>query len=413
VKKCFFSFLFSLIIGGNIFASGFQLNEVGAKAMAMGGAFAGLSNDLSAFYFNPAGLAFMKGTNVTAGTALIVPSAAFRGPAPSIEESKVKSRLFTPIHFYATHQLSDRFVVGLGLNNPFGLGTDWDENWVGKYAAVKTEVQVFSFNATAAYKLADNFSLSAGFIYNYATVEISKKQNLAPFDDEAFVSLKGTASSAFGFIVGALWKPTSAFSIGASYRSQIKHSFTGDVVTTGPSQLAANLPNAPIKADLVTPAQFTVGIAYKFTPAFVVTADYQHVMWSSYDALTVKYSADDKILTTSTRDYQDCFIVRLGAEYKWSDFFDLRAGFLFDKNPIKDEKVDPTLPDSDRLGFSAGFGYQLTDAVSLDFAYLFIRFKERTITNSQESYSGVGFAPMNGTYNSYANLFSFTFNFKF
>ncbi|MBW7872364.1 MAG: outer membrane protein transport protein [Ignavibacteria bacterium] len=124
MKKCFFSFLFSLIIGGNIFASGFQLNEVGAKAMAMGGAFAGLSNDLSAFYFNPAGLAFMKGTNVTAGTALIVPSAAFRGPAPSIEESKVKSRLFTPIHFYATHQLSDRFVVGLGLNNPFGLGTD-------------------------------------------------------------------------------------------------------------------------------------------------------------------------------------------------------------------------------------------------------------------------------------------------
>ncbi len=53
MKKYLFSFLFPLIIGGNVIAGGFQLNEHGAKAMAMGGAFAGLANDLSAFYFNP------------------------------------------------------------------------------------------------------------------------------------------------------------------------------------------------------------------------------------------------------------------------------------------------------------------------------------------------------------------------
>ena len=64
MKKYLFSFLFSLILGGNLVAGGFQLNEHGAKAMAMGGAFAGLANDLSAFYFNPAGLAFMNGINV-------------------------------------------------------------------------------------------------------------------------------------------------------------------------------------------------------------------------------------------------------------------------------------------------------------------------------------------------------------
>lgn len=413
MKKCFFSFLFSLIIGGNLFASGFQLNEHGAKAMAMGGAFAGLANDLSAFYFNPAGLAFINGTNVAAGTALIAPSAAFRGPSPEIGESKVNSKLFTPVHFYLSHQLSDKLVIGFALNNPFGLGTDWDENWVGRFMAIKTEVRVFAFHAVAAYKLLDNLSLSAGFQYNYADVEISKKQKLAPFNGEAYVDLKGTAKSAFGFVLGALWKPTQALSVGVSYRSQVKHSFEGDVVTTGPAQLSASLPNAPIKADLTTPAQLTGGIAYKFTPSFVMTADFQYVWWTSYDYLTVKYASNDQVLTSSERLYKDVWIARLGAEYKYSKNLDIRAGFLYDKNPIEDNKLDPTLPDSDRLGFSAGLGYRLTDAISIDLAYLFLRFMERTITDSGESYSGSGFAPMNGTYNSYANLFSLTFNYKF
>lgn len=413
MKKCFFSFLFSLIIGGNLFASGFQLNEHGAKAMAMGGAFAGLANDLSAFYFNPAGLAFINGTNVAAGTALIAPSAAFRGPSPEIGESKVNSKLFTPVHFYLSHQLSDKLVIGFALNNPFGLGTDWDENWVGRFMAIKTEVRVFAFHAVAAYKLLDNLSLSAGFQYNYADVEISKKQKLAPFNGEAYVDLKGTAKSAFGFVLGALWKPTQALSVGVSYRSQVKHSFEGDVVTTGPAQLSASLPNAPIKADLTTPAQLTGGIAYKFTPSFVMTADFQYVWWTSYDYLTVKYASNDQVLTSSERLYKDVWIARLGAEYKYSKNLDIRAGFLYDKNPVEDKKLDPTLPDSDRLGFSAGLGYRLTDAISIDLAYLFLRFMERTITDSGESYAGSGFAPMNGTYNSYANLFSLTFNYKF
>ncbi len=206
---------------------------------------------------------------------------------------------------------------------------------------------------------------------------------------------------------------TQALSVGVSYRSQVKHSFSGDVVTTGPSQLSASLPNAPIEAVLTTPAQLTAGIAYRFTPGFVVTADFQYVWWSSYDTLKVTFASDGKTLTASERLYKDVWIARLGVEYKYSKDLDLRAGFLYDKNPIEDKKVDPTLPDSDRMGFSAGIGYRLSNAISMDLAYLFLRFNERTITNSIESYSGSGFAPMNGTYNSYANLFSLTFNYKF
>ncbi|MBK7867393.1 MAG: outer membrane protein transport protein [Ignavibacteriales bacterium] len=414
MKKYLFSFLFSLIIGGNVIAGGFQLNEHGAKAMAMGGAFAGLANDLSAFYFNPAGLAFMNGINVSAGTALIAPAASFRGPSPSIQETKMVNQLFTPSHLYFSYQVNDKLVLGFGANNPFGLGTKWEDNWIGRYVAVVTNLKVFSFNAVAAYKVMDNLSVAAGFQYNYASVEITKKQNLAPFNSEANVDLKGTDKGAIGFILGALWKPTLDFSLGLSYRSQVKYTFSGDVATTGPAQVAASLPNAPIEAKFTSPAQFTGGLAYKFMPNFVVTADFQYIMWSSYDYLTVTYAADGKTLLSSERLFEDTWIARLGMEYKYSKSLALRAGFLYDRNPVKDEYLDPLLPDANRLGFSAGLGYNLTDALSLDLAYLFLRFQERTITNSKINASGTtGLVPMNGTYNSTANLFSLTFNYKF
>jgi len=90
----------------------------------------------------------------------------------------------------------------------------------------------------------------------------------------------------------------------------------------------------------------------------------------------------------------------------------LRAGVFYDNNPVKNERVDPTLPDADRIGLNIGFGYKISKNLSIDFAYLFLRFFERTITNSKESYTS-GFAPFNGVYNSTAHLTGFNFSYNF
>ncbi len=402
-----------LFAATQLFASGFQINEHGARAMALGGAFTGLANDPSAVYFNPAGITQLTGTHVMGGVTLIVPKSTFRGPSPSITEWELEKQIFNPINFYVTHQVSEKFHLGFSVNNPYGLGTKWPSDWVGKYMAVETEIRTFYFNAVAAYQVSKEFSLGFGFTYAYGDVLISRMQNLSPFNAEAEISLEGTGSGA-GFNIGMLFKPSENFSIGAAYKSRVHFKFEGDATATAPKQFSGLLPTGSIEAPLTAPDILSFGIGVNANENLTFSADFQYTMWSTYDKLEITFKdfidseTGKPLVSTSVRDYDNSYIGRFGAEYVANDMLTLRAGILYDKNPVKDERVDPTLPDADRLGFNAGVGIKLADNLSLDLAYLFLRFSERKIENSLESYSGLedSIAPMNGVYNSVAHLFA-------
>ncbi len=419
MKKLHTVAMMLVFLSSNYFASGFQINEQGSKAMAMGGAFTGLANDVSALYFNPAGITQLTGTNILGGATLISPSSSFRGPFPSITETKLEKKIFNPIHFGVTHQVNEKLHIGLSVGNNYGLGTKWDENWVGRFMAVETEIRTFFFTGVASYKVSNVLSLGFGYSFAYGDVLIGKKANLSPFDAEAYLELKGTGNGS-GFTAGLLLTPSKAVSIGLSYRSEVRIDFTGDATPTGaPKQYDGLLPNGNIEAPLTTPANITLGVAIKPNKQLTFTADYQYVGWKSYDKLEVKFTdytfPDGTNSTASVRDYNNTFIARAGMEYLYSKTLALRAGVLYDKNPIDDSKVDPTLPDANRLGFNAGIGYKLSSNMTLDIAYMFLRFDERTITNSEESYSGISnsIAPMNGVYNSTAHLLSMTLSYNF
>ena len=55
------------------FSNGLNLNGLGARMVAMGGAFVGLADDFSAFLWNPAGLAQLKGTTIGLSGDVIIP----------------------------------------------------------------------------------------------------------------------------------------------------------------------------------------------------------------------------------------------------------------------------------------------------------------------------------------------------
>jgi len=406
-KKLHLLFI-SLVVSTQVFASGFQINEHGARGMAMAGAYTALALDGSALYFNPAGLTQLNGTQIMVGSTLISPSASFRGVAPAIDESSMESALFTPINIYLTHKVNNDWSFGFGVNNQYGLGSKWDKNWVGKYLAIDTKIQTFFFIAGAAYKLSDKLSLGATASYVYGNVSIIKKQSLAPFNADATIDLSGTAGS-FAFGAGLLYKPSETLNIGLDFRSGSKMNFSGTADVTAPSALISLLPSGDVEAPLTTPLNATVGIALMPSKELTVSADFQYVGWSSYDKLEVTFLKSN-VVSTSIRDYNDSWIARLGAEYHISDKFDLRGGLLFDSNPVKDELVEPTLPDADRIGLNVGVGYKITPNLSIDLAYLFLRFAERKIENSQVDYTN-GAAGFNGTYNSFAHLFGLNLSY--
>lgn len=423
MKKTLLSIFVTLLaLNTGIFASGFQINEHGARAMAMAGAFTGLATDASTIYYNPAGLTNLRGTNILAGVTLIAPSAKFQGPLPLTTEWEMESQLFTPFNFYITHSFENNLSIGLGVNNQYGLGTKWASDWAGRYLAVDTEIRSFYFTPAIAYKISDAVSIGIGGVFALADVKIIRNIPLqdpvtGAMKPDAEVSMEGDGNS-FGFSAGIFVKPSDMVSLGLSYRSQNAYDFEGTATTT-PASLDFNhplagpqsipLPHGAIKAPLTTPQNVTFGIGLTPSEDLTLSADFQWIDWTSYDKLEVtfeEYDLDpqtpgDQNVQSADRNYETSFIIRVGAEYMLSDAFALRGGFLYDKNPVLDEYVEPTLPDANRIGINVGFGYKISESISVDFAYLLLLFQERSITTSK-----FGF---NGTYNSSAHLFGINF----
>ncbi len=400
------------LVAANIYAGGFQLNEHGAKALAMGGAFTAVANDPSAIYWNGAGLSQLSGTHIMLGTSLIAPQSSFRGVYPDITKYRAKNLVFFPTHFFASHAFNEKFSVGLGFTTPFGLGTEWDDNWVGKYLATKTSLMTFIVTPVVTYSPIKELSISAGFIYSFANVTIERKiQPSTILANDAYIKLTGDDKAAFGFNAGIMIKPVDFLSIGASYHSEVKYDFKGTAETTGPQQLASQLPSGDISANLTTPQNIAVGVAVDVNKDLKVSADYQYVGWSSYDKLEVTFE-ESGVVSSSPRNYKNSYILRLGADYRLNQQVSLMGGIYFDKNPVSTAYLNPSLPEADRLGLSFGVEGRLFDNLTITGSYLFIRAKQLTVSDSKEIYSGTS-STFNGTYNSSANIFSLGFVYSF
>ena len=408
-----------VVFPGIILAGGFQLNEHGAKPMGLGGAFTAIVNDASAVYWNGAGLSYLEGTNLLLGAAIIGPSTSFRGVSPAIDKSSMKSQTFVPPHFFASHKISETFSVGLGASVPFGLGTKWSEDWMGRYLAVETELQTISFPLVISWAILENLSISVGGSYSFADVTIAQANSQTPFVGDAFIHLEGDDKSAFGYNAGIMWKPATGLSIGASFRSEVDYGFEGTATATGAEQLAALLPTGNISAELTTPMNIQGGIGYRVFEQLQVSADFQWVGWSSYDVLAVDFEDPAYDDISRPRDYEDTYAIRFGAEYFLDKQLAFLGGIYFDKMPVQPEYLSPSLPDADRLGFSIGADARILENFGVSGSYLFIRSAELTVTNSREIYTPhdegneESASRFNGTYNSSASLFSFSLYYNF
>lgn len=389
-----------------VFAGGFQLNQHGAKASGMSGAFTAVANDPSAVYWNPAGLSYIKGTHFMLSSHFVSPSSSFRGISPNVEEFKVVKRTFYPSNLFASHYINEDFAAGIGFTVPFGLGTKWEDNWVGKYLALETELQIFTLTPTLSYKITDNLSLGAGFVFSFANVKLKQKTPQTPFVGDATISLDGKDKSAFGFSFGLMFKPTEQLTLGASFQSGIDYDFSGSAKTDGAKQLldAKRLPMGDVIAKLKTPFNLAFGAAYQVTEDWLVSTDFQYVGWSSYDTLKADFVDPAYPDINSPRLYHNSFVIRFGTDYKLTEDLSVRGGFYFDKKPVEDDMVAPSLPETDRIGVTLGAEYKVLDNLSLRGSFLYIRGNELKVENSKQYISGN--TPFNGVYNINATVLS-------
>jgi len=423
VKKLLTLLLVCSIFAGSTYAGGFQIGTQNARAMGMAGAFVGMASDASSIYFNPAGLTNVKGFNLVFGTTLIMPTVDFTGPTPLTTKTTTVARTFTPINFYGAYAVNDKWTIGVGVFNPFGLGSEWPDGWIGKSLAVKTELQTFFVNPTIAYKVNEYFSIGVGFSYVISNVTFLQAIDIPaiplapgvnlPAANNVKITLTGPGDPAFTFNFGFLFKPDDKFSFGFSYRNNVDLNFNGDLTFDGlpdkpagfPIGHSSLFPSGKGKATITMPYDLRAGVSYNATKDFTLNVDLMFVGWSSYRSLNVDFNNNTALWKDlmSPKYWENSMTIRIGGEYRIKDLA-LRAGYVNDGSPIPTKYMDPSLPGANRNEFTLGIGYQFTPMIRADAAYQFISFTQ-DVSNSA--------LPFNGSYVNSTNLFGFNLAFNF
>ncbi|NQT80843.1 MAG: outer membrane protein transport protein [Candidatus Aminicenantes bacterium] len=416
--------LFSLLFLGFstiTHGAGFLIYEHGAAAMAMGGAFVAVANNPTAIFHNPAGIAWLDGTQISFGSTLIIPKASLsldNWPDPTYQSIDAVSQVFYPPTFYITHKISEKIVAGFGLFTPYGLGTEWPdpENFPLRYIATKDDMKTFIFNPTLAFKLSDNLSIAAGVSYIYSMLKFELVElvdltayGLSTYDMPAALDASG---SGWGLNAGVLYKGDS-FSFGVNWRGGFDIDYEGDL-DLDTSALPITMPTSgSASTSFSFPHIFGVGAAFNLTEKLTITADVHYILWSSYDKFTVEIDVagfEDKEVE---ENWKDSFVLRGGLEYKVNESFALRLGALYDQTPQPVETMDPILPDSNRWAITGGFGYKAGSFV-IDVAYQFEPFEDRTSPNRSILLHPVTGANLGeGTYSTTAHLIGVSIGFVF
>ena len=426
-------------------AAGLKVNEQGAKAMAMGNAFTAQADDPSALFHNPAGISFLKGTQVNLGsTTIYVPSTEFKGTAPlssnapngvgttSVSE-KAKEDIFIAPAFYATHSFEGLPVsIGLAVNAIYPLAKSWDDSSAFRAEIMNIAVKPINIQPTVAYRFNDwNLSVAAGLDVTYAIVTM-QRMAYSPNPAEpnsayelGNMGLDGTATDV-GYNLGLKWKPLPNISLGAAYRSEIELKIKGDAnflattpagyniigMTTGAtSQYSRTRASSTVSSTITLPASFAMGAAWQPTDKLTVEVDAEWTGWSSMKNLEFKFDSPQFSNFNNKPkplNWEDVWCYKIGGQYALTKNIDLRAGYMYDNNPVPDSTLGPVLPDSDRHSFSIGQGFH-NDMFSLDLAYMWTHFVDRTVHNQDMA----ELRGANGTYQSDVHLFGGSITVKF
>ena len=374
------------------------------------------ASDGSTVYFNPAGMSFLKNRNAaTFGVHIIDPNAKFKDQGSSIAAALGGAALdvnnerggdagpVTPVpNFYYTQAINNQWTAGIGITAPFGLVSDYDDGWVGRYYALRSDLKTVNINPSLAYKA--NKTLSFGFGINIQYIDASLSNaidygsicaatqsaatcnalNLSPQADDGEVEVAGDDWSV-GYNIGLLWQATPTTRIGLAYRSKIKHKLEGkadfdtpnDPATGNATAIAAGagLVDGGVNASVTLPDSFSLGIQHQINNRLDFNGDITWTNWSMLDELRFDFDNPLAADGVTTLEWEDTYRYSVGLTYHQNNQWIWRAGLAFDESATPNkELISPRVPDGDRTWLTIGFTYNPSKKMSFDlgFAHLFV-----------------------------------------
>ncbi len=430
--------IFPIMISGHAFAGGFALNEMSAASVGNAHAGAATAQDASTVFYNPAAMTRLSGRHFTVVGSAMRTSAKF-GNAGSLTATgapltggggNAGGWSFVPAMFYTT-ELAPRLRLGLGLHVPFGLKTEYDGTWVGRYQALKSELKSININPALAWQLNDMVSIGGGISAQYADVELSRAIDFGsicvgslgvaacapggflPQTRDGKVTVSGN-DWGYGFNFGVLITPTLNTRYGLTYRSKISHTLSGDASFARPDGLPAPLAASPTfsngsaSASVDLPESVSLHGYAELDQRWSAMADLTWMRWSRFQELRIRFAngAPDSV---TPEKWQNTLRVAAALNYRYNDAWKLRGGVAWDPSPVKGEFRTARIPDASRTWLSFGAQYKPTRHSAWDFGYAHLFTRDAAINKAEPPVGGT----LIGSYDSDVNILSVQYNHAF
>ncbi len=467
LKSSFTKTLLALSIASSttvLYAGSFGL--IDNSASGQGSAFAGasaLGEDASTIYFNPAGMTRLSGSQIIVVGHVISPHTDFnnkgtidaQGDLLTGSDSNIGDPAFLPSLYFAT-ELPNEVHVGVGVNVPFGLSTEYDKGWVGRYSALNSEITSVNINPAFAWKATKKFSV--GFGLNIQYIDLSLSNNIDSFGACVNIGVSGGASQAdaaaacagagltpalgvagqdskvklkgdsweMGWNAGFLYDINDTNRVGVSYRSSIKHHVSGDANYSLNSALQpfANgatagsgfniLQDTSLKANAELPETFSLSYVSEITPKWTALFDWTWTGWSKLDSIVIRQSGGvPGQEATLDLEYDDTNRFSAGINYQFNEKLILRTGVAYDQTPIHSaETRTARIPGNNRRWASLGAGYAFSPEWTVDLAYSHLFMSDSDINNNGGASSSG--STLIGTYDDTSvDIFSAQANYNF
>ncbi|MFZ0267598.1 outer membrane protein transport protein [Caulobacter sp.] len=395
--------LAALVAASQASAAAFYLQEQSVRGA--GRAYSGEVADRGAasLWWNPASIAGLEKNEIYGGVHLVQVDSQVDDTGSTLTRPVIPGGLTTlvggervaggPINngivpnFAGAFRVNDKLALGLAIAAPYNFTTDYTGNSWTRYDALKSHLKTIDVNGTVAYRVNDKLDLGVGVSAQYTDAELtSALPNLSPALPDGSSSLKGEGNWDYGWNVGAQFHATPALTIGASYRSEIKHELDGKVLVSGLlGPLAGSNVNTNGVAKITTPWMANLGFRWKADDKLTLNASVSRVGWGEFDKIVVTYPNGGSV---SEQNYKDTTTVAVGLDYEVNQKLTLRGGVQYDPTPTPDVGRTARVPDGDRTLYAVGSTWQATDSIQWDAAVSYIAFKDSKINRTETIYAG-------------------------
>ena len=412
-----------LAVGATAHGSGFALLE--QSGSRLGTAFAGTAaaaDDATTIFYNPAGMVRLERTEVAAAISGVAISSEFRnrnsqpalGQPLGVEGGDAGD--WNPLAAaYVAVPITEGLAAGFAFNVPFGLKLEYDDDWMGRFQSLESEIKTYNFNPALAFRLNEHMSLGFGLNYqrmqaqltnavNYTAVIGSVSPALVPLNPGLAGHLVVRGDDAeWGFNAGVLFEFTPDTRLGLSYRSPVSYEVEGTVNFTAPTATnpqgaaiiaAASGPGGPLadggaSVDLELPDIATASFYQAIGDRAELMIDVAWTGWSSVQYLNVV--RDTGVVLSSTPElWEDTWRYAVGMTWELNDAWKLRGGLAFDETPVPDETRTARLPDTKRKWVAIGARWTPSDSVLIDLGYAHLFSDDVPINQNEGSTARVG-----------------------